>query len=399
MRDDLRKLRENEKDKKNEISYQEYIDRCKEKEIEQSEAETVLLFLHRTGFLYYDEKLSKNIILNQTWAIEAIYEALKPSGLVKDKNGKISSERLIKLWQEKGYSENEAKTFVDFMVSSEICFCKEQQNYRELENPTFIVPHYLEEPSRFVTKWEKEKSFYMIYKPAFFHKGIAERFLSRLGRLSNETDLWRDGIRILSDTFNGEALITFDREKKEVNISTENYELLKAILKELNKILDEGSQTKPSEKVTFFYSLDGKEFVEKEGLLKGKELNSDFVFTTGKNKVDLKPFLEKYNFGSTEKTVSKESDYEKEGKETLLMKEANNKVIPAEKLDNSVSGKVERKKKRLKKYITDTENQIDEWETKKQTAENPNERVRAEQEIKKLEDILEDYEDKLEDIM
>jgi hypothetical protein len=115
----------------------------------------------------------------------------------------------------------------------------------------------------------------------------------------------------------------------------------------------------------------------------------------------VKDFLEKYRLGKAQKTVSKESDFEKEGKqnETLLMKEANSKVIPAEKLDNSVSGKAERKKKRLKKYITDTENQIDEWETKKQTAENPNERVRAEQEIKKLEVILEDYEDKLEDIM
>jgi small GTP-binding protein len=328
LRDDLRKLRENETDKKNEISYQEYIDKCKKRDIEQSEAETVLLFLHRTGFLYYDEKLSKNIILNQTWAIEAIYEALRPKGEVKKAKGIIKYEDLKDFWLHKKYTETEVKTFIDFMVSSEICFCKEQQDYKELENPTFIVPHYLEEPSRFVTKWEKESSFYMIYKPAFFHKGIAERFLSRLGRLSGENELWKDGIRIESQTFGkAEALITFDREKGNVKISSEKYELLEAIIKELNKILDEGSQTKPSEKVTFFYSLDGKEFVEKEELLKGKELNADFVFTTEQKKVDLKPILEKYNFGSTQKTVSKESDFETEGKqnETLLRKEANNK--------------------------------------------------------------------------
>ncbi|AFM05521.1 Leucine Rich Repeat (LRR)-containing protein [Bernardetia litoralis DSM 6794] len=327
LRDDLRKLREKEEDKKNEISKEDYLKECANYEIEESEAETILTFLHRTGFLYYYTELSKNIILNQTWAIEAIYEALKPSGLVKDKNGKISSERLKRLWIEKGYSEEEAKTFIDFMVSSEICFCKEQQNYRDLENPTFIVPHYLEEPNPLLIEWDKPDSFYIIYKPQFFHKGIAERFLSRLGRLSGQNALWKDGILLKSDIFSSKALITFDREKKEVNISTENYELLEAVLKELNKILDEGSQTKPSEKVTFFYSLDGNEFVEKKMIDYSKKTGGNLVENTKGVMTELNPFLEKYNFGSTEKTVSKESDFEKEDKqnETLLTREANNK--------------------------------------------------------------------------
>ncbi|WP_338813895.1 COR domain-containing protein [Bernardetia sp. Wsw4-3y2] len=335
LRDELRKLSKGVKNKKakvNEISKQNYQDFCDKYKIGESEAETVLTFLHRTGFLYYDTQLSNNIILNQTWAIEAIYEALKPSGLVKDKNGKISSERLKRLWIEKGYSEEEAKTFINFMVNSEICFCKEQQYYWKLENPTFIVPHYLEEPNPLLIEWDKPNSFYMIYKPQFFHKGIAERFLSRLGRLSGQNALWKDGILLKSDIFSSKALITFDREKKEVNISTENYELLEAILKELNKILDEGSQTNPSEKVTFFYSLDGKEFVEKKKLMTQIEDDNQFVRTVNNKKVEVKDFAEKYRLKETQKTISEKSHFEEEGKQAKnpLIEEANNKVISSE---------------------------------------------------------------------
>ncbi len=355
LRDDLRELRkdtENKKDKINEISKKDYQAICDKYEISESEAETVLTFLHRTGFLYYDTQLSDNIILNQTWAIEAIYEALKPSGLVKDKNGKISSDRLKRLWQERGYSKKEAKTFIDFMLSSEICFCKEQQNYRELENPTFIVPHYLEEPANSFTRWRYENSFYMIYKPQFFHKGIAERFLSRLGRLSKETDLWRDGIRIFSDTFKGEALIIFDREKKEVNISTENYELLKAIEKELNKILDEGSQTKPSEKVTFFYSLDGEEFVEKKKLMTQIQDGNQFVRTVNNKKVEVKDFAEKYRLKEPQKTISEKPYFEENRKQAKnpLIEEANNKKNPIAMKQNLEIN--EEGKKKIKIFIS-----------------------------------------------
>ncbi|WP_338766135.1 COR domain-containing protein [Bernardetia sp. ABR2-2B] len=327
LRDDLRKLRENEEDKKNEISKEEYLKECEKYEIKESEAETVLLFLHRTGFLYYDEKLSKNIILNQTWAIEAIYEALKPSGLVKDKNGKISSNRLKRLWVEKGYSKEEAKIFIDFMVSSEICFCKEQQYYWSLENPTFIVPHYLPEPDISHTQWIYKDSFYITYKPQFFHKGIAERFLSRLGRLSNATDMWRDGIRIFSDTFEGQALVVFDREKKEVTISASKFELLEAVLKELNKILDEGSQTKPSESVAFFYSLDGEEFVDRKKLMPQIEDGNQFVRTLNNKKVEVKDFAEKFRLSEPQKTDSRKSHFSEESEqdESSLIKEANQK--------------------------------------------------------------------------
>ncbi|WP_375561516.1 COR domain-containing protein [Bernardetia sp. OM2101] len=328
LRDDLRKLRENEEDKKNEISKEDYLKECANYEIEESEAETVLTFLHRTGFLYYDTQLSNNIILNQTWAIEAIYEALKPKSIAKRAKGKLEYEDLESFWLEKNYSKTEAKTFIDFMVSSEICFCKEQQNYRELENPTFIVPHYLEEPSRFVTKWEKDNSFYIIYKPAFFHKGIAERFLSRLGRLSGENELWKDGIRIESQAFGDtEALITFDREKKEVNISTENYELLEAILKELNKILDEGSQTNPSEKVTFFYSLDGEGFVEGKKLLEQiKDGNYESNIRTQNDKLlKVKDFAEKFRLAQKSNVKQDQHPKQQEEDKNSLIEEAKNK--------------------------------------------------------------------------
>ncbi|WP_338762363.1 leucine-rich repeat domain-containing protein [Bernardetia sp. ABR2-2B] len=399
---------------KKEIPYKTYINFCKEYNIYKSEAKTLLKFLHSIGFLYYDRKLSENIILDQIWAIKAIYEILKPTSIANISKGQLPLDEIITFWERRGHNQQEIDIFVDFMVSSEVCFCKEQYDYKSLENPTFIFPHYLPEPDYLNTDWNKENNFYIIYKPQFFHKGIAERFLIRLGRLSSEKSLWKDGIRLKSKEFQGEALVTFhrektsEREKGEVYICTENELLSNAIIKELNDILDDNSQTNPSEKVVFFYSLDGKEFVSKENILKSKKLKAEFVETTKGSPIELEKFLAKYRFEdhSNSKNMMKEImeiDKEIENDNDIytkvdLQEEAKKKTNPIPVLDSSKIGRKERKQQNLHKNIEATEHLINEWEKKKRSSENPNELQRAIEEVEKLDKILDDYEDQLEEL-
>jgi len=66
--------------RKRSISYSEYLDICRKKGLEGTEHETLINLLHNTGFLYFLKDIEKpKIILDQQWAIDAVYAVLKRS--------------------------------------------------------------------------------------------------------------------------------------------------------------------------------------------------------------------------------------------------------------------------------------------------------------------------------
>ncbi|WP_338794113.1 leucine-rich repeat domain-containing protein [Bernardetia sp. MNP-M8] len=410
----------------NEITHKDYLLVCKEYEVSNSEANTILTFLYRTGFLYYQKQLSQNIILNQKWAIEGIYEVLKPKSIAYFAKGKVSLLSLTDFWTDKGYSQKEIDTFIGFMISSEICFCQEQENYKELSNPTFIVPHYLSTPEYTYTDWSDSSSLHLIYKPQFFHKGIAERFLSRLGRLSTKQVVWKDGMRMESSQFLGKALVKFDRDKKEVYIRTTSHKLLDAIIKELDNILDEKVHTTPSGDVTLFYSIDGNDFVNKDDILKLSRLGASLVDSREGNEIEISLLKNKYNFDvkiilmsntgmgkstivehllkSDEKSKSIEKkidlkleEIDKKQEESTLKKEAENKINPSPPQDDSEIGK--------QKQLIDNQNNIisnieicilHEQEVMKNRDSSAIDMKRAEEEIELYEELLDKAKTKLQ---
>jgi len=64
-----------------------------------------------------------------------------------------------------------------------------------------------------------------------------------------------------------------------------------------------------------------------------------------------------------------------------------------------MSNSNERKKQRIQKNIESTEHLLEQWEGKKRNSENPNEMNRCQMEISKLEGILDDYENELEELL
>lgn len=77
-------------------------------------------------------------------------------------------------------------------------------------------------------------------------------------------------------------------------------------------------------------------------------------------------------------------------------KTENSEIIEKPKNTETISdSRKARKIKRIEKNIEETEQLLDAWESKKRIAENPNEKMRAEKEIEKLENILEEYEQDL----
>ena len=81
------------------MEYSGFVSFCKEENIE-NEADIVLQYLHDTGVLYYKQNYFKgSIILQQDWAIEAVYKVLdKGSGyfeILEDQKGEIKPSGLL----------------------------------------------------------------------------------------------------------------------------------------------------------------------------------------------------------------------------------------------------------------------------------------------------------------
>ncbi len=327
------------------LSLSDYKVLCEKEEyaLKGTQPDTLLLFLHRTGFLYYDIKLSKDIILNQLWALEGIYKVLAPHSAVELAKGNISKEALAEAFLKEKYSSSEIETFLDYILSAEIAFCLEGSEYKKFKNPTFIFPQFLPFSHEVVDDWEGEGCLHFAYAPPFVHSDLVNRFLVRLGRLSEKTAIWCRGIRIFyPDEPKTKALITFEPTEKRVYIQTKGSAkdvFLQKIIQELDAIIDDNNETKPSKKMRYFLSIDGKQFVEILSFVEAVENEAKYVRDIDNKKVLLSELIQIW--GSTRKVSQEHSEKEKE--EPTLSQQAAKIVLPEEEVDKNISSQVQTK--------------------------------------------------------
>ncbi|MFK7905225.1 MAG: COR domain-containing protein [Chitinophagales bacterium] len=136
---------------------------CGQEDVLKS-ANTILDYLHDTGVLYYRSGYFDNhIILNQGWAIEAIYKILDRESdyaeMLLQQKGQLDYEDLCSIWEKNG--DGERKLFMDFMLSTELCFeVTENKRYKiPLKERSFVVPAFLppQKPEE-VLYWEEVRN-------------------------------------------------------------------------------------------------------------------------------------------------------------------------------------------------------------------------------------------------
>lgn len=205
----------------------------------------LLDYLHRAGELYYyNHHFENQIILDQEWALKAVYAILKRKNIDQFK-GRIHREQLVEMWETDGFiqSKEEADIFLDFMLANQIAFYTDKGS-RKIKNPELAIPQLLPpEPPRRRQTWEKipEKIRHRIVYH-FLHRDIVERFIVRTAHLSKNTaeDIWRNGLFIEYGR-DSEALIEVieNEGKKQIQIEccgTVANELLLKIREEFNNI-------------------------------------------------------------------------------------------------------------------------------------------------------------------
>jgi internalin A len=200
------------------LSVPHFLEECRQAR-NVSDPEAVLTYLHRTGVLFYRPGLfGECIILDQTWALDAIYavftrrEELQQS--IRQKHGRFTRDDLDRfVWQGR-FSVAEQELFVDMMEQCHICFKVRRLSRKRYAEWEYVAPEFL-------PRWGREhESWYNVYRHstiptaavtaeyAFLHDGIVRSFLAQIGKESADTaEFWKYGCCFYEKTTDCYAIV------------------------------------------------------------------------------------------------------------------------------------------------------------------------------------------------
>jgi internalin A len=193
------------------LEWPDYVALCQAQGLVESQPQSLALFLHETGAVFYEPgQFGERLILDQKWAVDAIYALLDRRGAAyaslraAGRHG-LSLEILRnQVWRH--FSADDHQLLLGFMLHCELCF--------ELGRGRYYVPQLLPDdaPRRVRLRWAEAPPHALQIRYRFLHRAIVDRFLVRAGRLGadDEPEIWRNGIVVLDATGRCEALVEAD---------------------------------------------------------------------------------------------------------------------------------------------------------------------------------------------
>jgi internalin A len=168
-----------------------------------SDPDALLDFLHLTGVVYHRPgQFDDRIILDQNWALDAIYTVLHREKTLPHLmlDGRFTRLHLAGLaWQQ--HSEADQRVLLDMMESCRICFpLRKLSNDRAKPEWLYVAPDLLPE-------WDEARSRLLLgrlrgtppdaaarLRYPFLHEGILRTFLSKVGAQARDAGVyWRYG--------------------------------------------------------------------------------------------------------------------------------------------------------------------------------------------------------------
>jgi internalin A len=167
-----------------------------------SSVEYFLEYLHDCGLVFYRPGLFDNqIILDQAWALQAIYTVLDRTGPYKaltQLNGRFTRSLLaLAPWKE--YSEREQQVFLSMMESCGICF-KHREEDRELGiEAVYVAPDLLPDreavASQVASQWDHPgETVRIVCEYSYDDRSLTRSIIASIGRRAKDTAVyWRYG--------------------------------------------------------------------------------------------------------------------------------------------------------------------------------------------------------------
>ncbi len=159
-----------------------------------------------TGVVFYKEGLFDNkIILNQAWAIRAVYALYDRSEAgyffdLKEKKGHFNGALLNQCWHT--YTAAERQWFLDFMLKAELCFEITPEGWNTpWEERQFVAVEMLPNDranslGNQERNWKREKTALcqVRYRYPFLHTGIIQSFIVRTHHFAEVEDIYKQGL-------------------------------------------------------------------------------------------------------------------------------------------------------------------------------------------------------------
>jgi internalin A len=203
----------------------------------------VIGYLHRAGELYYYENQFNNqIILDQEWALKAVYAVLKHER-IKRYQGIFQLDDLIEIWKREtpSLTREEAQVFLDFMLSNQIMFYTTKY-HNDDETAEFVIPQLLPDqvpPGLKKHKGRKGNLIHQIHY-AFLHRDIIERFIVRTSQFSKDKAYWKNGVYIEYEGTGAIVEVLEDKQKKNQFIQIECFDgNTEALLRKIRAAFDD----------------------------------------------------------------------------------------------------------------------------------------------------------------
>jgi internalin A len=178
--------------------------------------EHLLSYLHNVGTVFHRPGLFDNrIILDQSWALEAIYAVFhreKCFKRIERQHGRFTGSDLAEwIWNEGGYGEKEQELFLSMMQACGICFTHRRASPDKRIEAEYIAPDLL--PLRSETdvdqKWDADRpaetaEFTYALLPPSLMRGIISHIGDEAGLAG---DYWRYGVYLYEGRSGSRATI------------------------------------------------------------------------------------------------------------------------------------------------------------------------------------------------
>lgn len=176
-----------------------------------SSPESALDYFHQTGVVFFRSDLfSERIVLDQTWALDAIYAVFdrqRAAPFLRG-TGRFTQKDLNTLvWSE--HSENEQRLFIGLMESCGICF-KHGENYEseaEYVAPDLLPPFAAVQPRLYAWR-EDEPISTLRLSYRFFHQAIIRGLMSCVGQIAGKAaEYWKYGFWLYDRKRDSQVLV------------------------------------------------------------------------------------------------------------------------------------------------------------------------------------------------
>ncbi|MBK1648364.1 COR domain-containing protein [Rhabdochromatium marinum] len=190
------------------IPYDEFAALCAQQDV--TSTETFVQVLHNAGMVFYQPNLFENqLILDQSWALDAIYAVFTREGAVHETlrrlGGRFTRPLLDRLlWRDHDLSAHDQGSLIDMMETSGICFVH-RRNY-DADETEYVAPDLLPDgrmgppatvAGELAARWDliPGDPLTTCLRFPFLSPSIGRAVLSKLGQLGRDTALyWRYGL-------------------------------------------------------------------------------------------------------------------------------------------------------------------------------------------------------------